>query len=179
MRRAVLFPVAFIWFLNVLQADAASKKEVSLEICPLDKVTFVDRVGGAFSVQKVGKSHGHICEGERGKQLLDEDGDCPYGWTVLQGQLKRDKNSESETVWAILQIMPAAPCCGWLVYRDAEKVEALQRSNFVWLDGEDVPRLKELRFSTIGFDEPISNAEAREIFGNDKSPSRCMVETTE
>lgn len=168
MRGVMLFTIAFAFSLTGLQADAASKREVSLEICPLDTITFVDKwAGSEFSVRRVGKSNFGICEGR--KHLLDEKGECPYGELVLQGQLKDDRDSESYTVWAIYRVLKASPCCGWLVYRDPEKVEAFTQPDFVWLEGKDVPRLRDLRFSSIDFDNYYSNPEASMIFGNSKT----------
>ncbi|KUF10915.1 hypothetical protein [Pseudoponticoccus marisrubri] len=122
-----------------------------LRECRLDALSFVDPWGGArFDVRRVGTYAFLLCpEGVRPDQPGPVPSECRgrFGSIVLDGQLKDRDDGPGERLLAEYYTMPAAPCCGWELFRPGDK-PALE-ADLTWYAPGSAPVLGTQPFASI------------------------------
>lgn len=176
LRHSMLAGAMAMLLTAVCGNDPARSMDITLEVCPLDTLTFVDPwSGGEFRVEKAGRNYRYLCpDGMKATPGNRQDCSGPFGALVLQGQLTRYRDEQSKTAFAVWNTIKGAPCCWWNVFTGRGDVEALKDANFKWYGPGDVPRLRDMPFLAIETDAQ-SNERAGEIFGNSKTALRCVL----
>lgn len=144
---------------------SAAAQPIDVRDCPLDTVVFVDPWAGAsFTVKKVGTDYNFICQD--GFEPPDEMCSGPFGYLVLEGEHRPDRNAAPEVKTAVYSVIKAAPCCDWSV--ETGRTVILENENFKWLAEAEVPRLRDLPFLSI-------ESQYGEDFGNPYFAAACTL----
>lgn len=163
-------------FAICVAAPSAFAGGYDMRNCALDNLTFIDPgSGGSFEVQRVGASYVYQC----GDEFVDEPiaGELcrRLGETVLGGVLDAYgaiDSSPPEKAYAVFYVDAANPCCGWRL----ESERTLDKGQYVWLHGEDVPTLQSLGVASIDAKDrdEVRNAEGYVLqFGQEKHALVC------
>lgn len=148
----------------------ASAAIIDMGDCRLDTVTFVDpAAGGSFVVERVGRNVRYLCAAG------PADGAAcagPFGDLVLYGTA-REPGQSPRKAFAVWHSEKAAPCCGWRVLEEGAAGSLLTAPGFRWLDGAAAPRLGDVGFASIYFDE--YHRTGSDEFSAPKIAMRCAV----
>lgn len=111
-----LKPIAIVLLCSAVADQAVAQGILN---CPMDRLTFVDTVDGrAFAVDRVGSVALTACGGST--TLVDAsvaegrtDCDRAQSYTILEGQFQQADGAHIADIWAVWNVLPAAPCCYW------------------------------------------------------------------
>jgi hypothetical protein len=147
---------------------------VDMRDCRLDTVTFIDPVaGGTFAVARVGRNVNYLCKGGvRTDAEADDICAGPFGDLVLAGRLG-EPGETPRNVFAVWHMEKAAPCCGWRILEERAGRKFAALPGFRWLDGVRAPRLGQVGFASIFFDE--LHQEGSAVFSAPKIAMHCTV----
>lgn len=167
MRRARL-NVAAAATAIVCATQAVAAGTIDIRDCPLDTLVFVDPwANSAFEVGRVGMSEQWWCPD--GIEPPDISCRGPFGDTVLQGVFTEYGGTEKRPMTAIYSVIAGVPCCGWSVTKGNTGESG---ENFRWLEGADVPLLRDQPWLSIDSD---AISDSGSDFGNPLFAAACTV----
>lgn len=156
--------------------ETAQGRIFDMRQCPLDTITFVDPwAGGDFAVTEVGTNYSYLCRsGWQPHAPAGEECSGPYGELILKGTLRQYAGSESQTAFAVWNVIKGAPCCWWEAFPADAEQSLSSGENFEWLEKGNMPTLGEFGFASIDGDS-TSNEAFSSLFGNPMMAMLCEL----